>query len=72
MISTEQLMLYCRVTYYRFRFLTSEKFDNKYINKDFREIDMRRAKLGKETLLPLNDREMQVYVTVSTKRRKCN
>ncbi|XP_018570719.1 DC-STAMP domain-containing protein 2-like [Anoplophora glabripennis] len=62
------LFLIIKVTYYRFKFLTSEKFDNKYINKDFREIDMRRAKLGKETVLPLNDREMQVYVAVSSKK----
>ncbi|KAJ8924160.1 hypothetical protein NQ315_006944 [Exocentrus adspersus] len=62
------LFVIIQVTYYRFRFLTSERFDNKYINKDFRDIDMRRAKLGKETVLPLNNREMQIYVSVNSKR----
>lgn len=49
---------------YRYRFLTSERFDNIYITKNFRYIDMRRAKLEKETVLPLNNRERKLYVSV--------
>lgn len=49
---------------YRYRFLTSERFDNVYITRNFREIDMRRAKLEKETVLPLNNRERKLYVSV--------
>lgn len=50
--------------HYRYKFLTSERFDNKYITKNFRFIDMRRAKLEKETVLPLNHREKKIYVSV--------
>lgn len=49
---------------YRYRFLTSERFDNIYITKNFRNIDLRRAKLEKETVLPLNNREVLLYVPV--------
>jgi hypothetical protein len=44
--------------------LTSERFDNKYVTRDFREIDLQRAKLGRETVLPLNHRERKLYITV--------
>lgn len=50
---------------YRYKFLTKDRFDNKYITKNFRYIDLRRAKLGKETVLPLNHRERAQYITVS-------
>lgn len=49
---------------YRYRFLTSERFDNIYITRNFRNVDLRRAKLGKETVLPLNNRERSLYVPV--------
>lgn len=55
-----------RVLYYRYKFLTDERFDNRFITKDFRAIDIRRAQLGKETVLPLNQRERNAYVNVST------
>lgn len=55
---------HCRVTYYRYKFLTSDRFDNKYITKYFYELDLRRVKMEKETVLPLNHREEQVYIKV--------
>ena len=54
----------CRVLYYRYKFLTNERFDNRFINKDFRNIDIRRAQMGKETILPLNKRERNIYIIV--------
>ncbi|CAH1985245.1 unnamed protein product [Acanthoscelides obtectus] len=57
-----------KVVYYRYRFLTSDAFDNKYITKQFREIDMARARLGKETVLPLSNREKQDYVRIGSSR----
>lgn len=56
---------FCRVLYYRYKFLTEERFDNRFITKDFRTIDIRRAQLGKETVLPLNQRERNIYVNVN-------
>lgn len=50
---------------YRYKFLTSERYDNKYITRNFRNIDLRRAKLGKETVMPLNKREKNFYVPVN-------
>ncbi|XP_060536244.1 DC-STAMP domain-containing protein 2-like [Cylas formicarius] len=60
------LFMVFQVTYYRFKFLTSERFDNIYITKYFRQIDMRRAKLSKETVLPLNKRERNLYVPINS------
>ncbi|XP_044264380.1 DC-STAMP domain-containing protein 2-like [Tribolium madens] len=62
------VFLLVKVLHYRFRFLTSERFDNKYITRDFREIDLQRAKLGRETVLPLNNRERTMYITISSCR----
>lgn len=53
------------MAYYRFKYLTSEKYDNIYINQYFREIDQRRAKSGKETVLPLTKKEKLTYVPVT-------
>ncbi|KAL1513928.1 hypothetical protein ABEB36_003266 [Hypothenemus hampei] len=55
-----------QVIFYRFKYLTSEKFDNIYITKNFRKIDQRRAKTGKETVLPLTKSEQQTYVPIAS------
>ncbi|KAF7278584.1 hypothetical protein GWI33_008203 [Rhynchophorus ferrugineus] len=70
------LYLVFQVTYYRIRYLTSERFDNIYITKYFRAIDMRRSKMGRETVLPLTKKESVTYVPIGavslgkTERRK--
>ncbi|XP_066262197.1 uncharacterized protein [Euwallacea similis] len=58
------MYLIFQVVYYRFRYLTSERFDNVYITKYFREIDKRRAKFNKETVLPLTRMEKTMYVSM--------
>lgn len=58
------LNYFLRVCYYRYKFLTNDQFDNKYINKDFVRIDLKRAQIGRETILPLNSKESNKYVRV--------
>lgn len=53
------------MAYYRFKYLTSERFDNVYITSYFREIDRRRAKAAKETVMPLTKKEQQIYVPIN-------
>jgi hypothetical protein len=53
-----------RVIHYHMKFLTSDRFDNRFITKDFREIDFRRTKHNKETVLPLTRLERNKYVMV--------
>ena len=55
-----------RVLRYRFKWLTSERFDNRYITKDLRKIDLIRARQDKETVLPLNRREKSRYASLSS------
>ncbi|KAF5297552.1 hypothetical protein FQR65_LT09983 [Abscondita terminalis] len=62
------LVLVVRVLHYRYKFLTSDRFDNRYITKNFRNIDIRRAQLEKETVLPLNHRERALYINVRSIR----
>lgn len=52
------------MAYYRFKYLTSERFDNVYITRYFRDIDRRRAKAAKETVMPLTKKEQQIYVPI--------
>ena len=44
--------------------MADERHDNRYINKDFEELDMKRSFLGKESVLPLNVHESKKYVSV--------
>ncbi|XP_076544271.1 uncharacterized protein LOC143305224 [Osmia lignaria lignaria] len=55
-----------RVMRYRYKWLTSERFDNRYITDDLRTIDLIRARQDKETVLPLNPRERNKYVPLSS------
>ncbi|XP_076284740.1 uncharacterized protein LOC143211164 [Lasioglossum baleicum] len=55
-----------RVMRYRFKWMTSERFDNKYITDDLRTIDIIRTRQDKETVLPLNPRERNKYVPLSS------
>nr|XP_022915645.1 DC-STAMP domain-containing protein 2-like [Onthophagus taurus] len=62
------IFMVVRVMYYRYKFLSDERFDNRFITRDFRAIDLRRAQLGKETVLPLNKRERHLYISVGSIR----
>ncbi|XP_068981009.1 DC-STAMP domain-containing protein 2-like [Bombus flavifrons] len=55
-----------RVLRYRYKWLTSERFDNRYITDDLRTIDLIRTRQDKETVLPLNRRERNKYVPLSS------
>ncbi|XP_060823568.1 DC-STAMP domain-containing protein 2-like [Bombus pascuorum] len=55
-----------RVLRYRYKWLTSERFDNRYITDDLRTIDLIRTHQDKETVLPLNRRERNKYVPLSS------
>ncbi|XP_030764756.1 uncharacterized protein LOC115888990 isoform X2 [Sitophilus oryzae] len=60
------LYMVFQTAYYRIRYLTSERFDNIYITKNFRDIDRRRSKIGRETVLPLTKKESKTYVPISS------
>lgn len=47
-------------------FETRSRFDNRYVTKELRELDLKRVRQGRETVLPLNVRERAKYVTVSS------
>jgi hypothetical protein len=53
-----------RVFIYRFKFLTNDRFDNKFITADFLDIDLQRIKHNQDTALPLNAREKKKYIMV--------
>ena len=55
-----------RVIYYRYKWLTSDRFDNRYISGYMREIDLKRARGDKETIFPLNRRERNKYVPLTS------
>lgn len=46
-------------------FETRSRFDNRYITKELRAIDLKRQKQGRDTVLPLNRREKAKYIHVS-------
>lgn len=46
-------------------FETRSRFDNRYITKGLRSIDLKRQKQGRDTVLPLNRREKAKYINVS-------
>lgn len=60
------LFLFLRVIYYRYKWLTSDRFDNRYILRHMRDIEMRRVKQDKETIFPLNRRERNKYAPLSS------
>ncbi|CAG9828968.1 unnamed protein product [Diabrotica balteata] len=62
------IFMIVKVIVYRYRFLTSDSFDNKFITEDFFKIDLRRAKNNRETVLPLNSREKKLYVKIKSSK----
>ncbi|XP_033606754.1 DC-STAMP domain-containing protein 2 [Cryptotermes secundus] len=61
-------VLFFRVIQYHLKFLTSNRFENRFITRYFREIDLQRAKHDKETVLPLTRVERKNYITVGSLR----
>lgn len=61
------LLVLLRVWLYRYKFLTRDHFDNRFITKAFRQLDWNRARQGMETVLPLTIKEQNKYITVSPK-----
>ncbi|KAK0159238.1 hypothetical protein PV328_010144 [Microctonus aethiopoides] len=55
-----------RVLRYHHKWLTSDRYNNKYLTKYFRYIDLMRAKNDKETVLPLNRRERKKYIPLTS------
>lgn len=53
-----------RVIIYRYKFLTEDEYDNRFITSDFIDIDKTRAEFRMETLLPLETREKRKYIKV--------
>lgn len=46
-------------------FETRSRFDNRYVTKELRELDLKRYRERRETVLPLNKREQAKYICVS-------
>ncbi|XP_071579908.1 DC-STAMP domain-containing protein 2 [Temnothorax nylanderi] len=55
-----------RILHYRHKWLTSERFDNRYLTDDLRTIDLIRTRQDKETILPLNRRERNQYIPLTS------
>ncbi|XP_066587675.1 uncharacterized protein [Prorops nasuta] len=55
-----------RVIHYRHKWLTNERFDNRYLTEDLRTIDLIRCRQDKETVLPLNRRERNKYIPLTS------
>ncbi|XP_053619404.1 uncharacterized protein LOC128680350 isoform X2 [Plodia interpunctella] len=62
------LLIIFRAKYYQHMFETRSRFDNKYITKELRDLDLTRLRLGRETILPLNRRERSKYVSTTSFR----
>ncbi|XP_063369337.1 DC-STAMP domain-containing protein 2-like [Cydia amplana] len=62
------MLIILRAKYYLHMFKTRSRFDNRYVTKELRELDLRRQRQGRETVLPLNTRERAKYVATSSIR----
>lgn len=52
--------------------MTSDRFDNVYLNKEFVALNKRRMEMGKETVLPLKRKERRKYVEVFQLSNLCS
>ena len=62
---TINLIFVCRensAIIYRYRYKSSDAFDNTYINKELLTIDKKRAESGKETIIPLDMIERKHFI----------
>ncbi|XP_069674725.1 DC-STAMP domain-containing protein 2-like [Periplaneta americana] len=62
------LTMIFKVIQYRLKFMKNDRFDNRFITKDFRDIDLQRAKNDLETVIPLNRREKSQYIIAKSFR----
>ncbi|XP_035232226.1 LOW QUALITY PROTEIN: DC-STAMP domain-containing protein 2-like, partial [Stegodyphus dumicola] len=62
------VFLFIKAHLYRIRYLTADHFDNVYISFYIKDIDDRRLEMGKETILPLTNRERRKYVSAFSLR----
>ncbi|KAL0277047.1 UNVERIFIED_CONTAM: hypothetical protein PYX00_004468 [Menopon gallinae] len=62
------LVLFIKVIIYRYKFLTEDEYDNRFITSDFVDIDKTRAEFRMQTLLPLEPRERKKYIKVTSMR----
>ncbi|XP_048001444.1 DC-STAMP domain-containing protein 2-like [Leguminivora glycinivorella] len=62
------MLIILRAKYYLHMFKTRSRFDNRYVTKELRELDLKRQRQGRETVLPLNTRERAKYVATSSIR----
>ncbi|XP_049771090.1 DC-STAMP domain-containing protein 2 [Schistocerca cancellata] len=62
------LIIFFRAVYYWRKYMTNDKYDNRYITKEFYKLDENRSRLGHETILPLKNREKRKYITMVTLR----
>ncbi|XP_059050497.1 uncharacterized protein LOC131845449 [Achroia grisella] len=62
------LLIIFRAKYYQHMFETRSRFDNRYITKEMRDLDLKRLRQGRDTVLPLNRRERIKYVTTTSFR----
>ncbi|XP_026734949.1 uncharacterized protein LOC113498907 isoform X3 [Trichoplusia ni] len=62
------LLIIFRAKYYQHMYETRSRFDNRYITKDLQDLDLKRQRQGRETVLPLNRRERAKYITTTSFR----
>lgn len=62
------LWMIAKVMHYRSRFLTDNRFDNFYLNREFYAINERRIAMGKESALPLTWMEQRKFIPLTSCR----
>ncbi|XP_075986354.1 DC-STAMP domain-containing protein 2-like [Anticarsia gemmatalis] len=62
------LLIIFRAKNYQHMYETRSHFDNRYVTKEFQELDLKRQRQGRGTVLPLNRRERAKYITTTSFR----
>uniref|UniRef100_A0A2A4JCQ8 Uncharacterized protein n=1 Tax=Heliothis virescens TaxID=7102 RepID=A0A2A4JCQ8_HELVI len=62
------LLIIFRAKYYQHMYETRSRFDNRYVTRELQELDLKRQRQGRETVLPLNRRERAKYITTTSFR----
>ena len=57
--------VYFRAVMYRQKYLTNDRFDNFYLTYKLLEVDVRRQKMGHESIFPLKRKERGRYIATS-------
>ncbi|CAB3367403.1 Hypothetical predicted protein [Cloeon dipterum] len=55
------IIIFYKAFKYHMKFKTNDRFDNYYVTREMREIDLARIKQGKEPILPLTSSEKRLY-----------